>query len=219
MVARSRSGETRAFPVVETVQKDSICHVTEAPAQIDDAARREAARIAERAVATLEGGALTSAASRALTLQVSNWLVTRREVQKLLGMCKARLPACTAVRTRVGRRKANARARCTPPLQLVAANGPSVGTGRSPHASGCPTVGSQQLEPVNGAMPTMPLRSHSEVRVHPRRGRRIWRRDVSARGRGGAAERGRAAAAQQRPLLHRGLRLQPVSFSWLEHLD
>ncbi len=56
MVARSRTGETRAFPVVETVQKDSICHVTEAPARVSDAVRREAARIAERAVATLEGG-------------------------------------------------------------------------------------------------------------------------------------------------------------------
>ena len=55
MVARSRGGETRAFPVVETVQKDSICHVTEAPAQVGDAVRREATRVAERAVATLEG--------------------------------------------------------------------------------------------------------------------------------------------------------------------
>ena len=55
MVARSRGGETRAFPVVETVQKDSICHVTEAPAQVSNAARQEATRVAERAVATLEG--------------------------------------------------------------------------------------------------------------------------------------------------------------------
>ena len=55
MVARSRSGETRAFPVVETVQKDSICHVTEAPAQVSEAVRSAAARIAEGAVATLEG--------------------------------------------------------------------------------------------------------------------------------------------------------------------
>lgn len=60
MVARSRNGETRAFPVVETVQKDSICHVTEAPARVSDAVRREAARIAERAVATLEGGVLSA---------------------------------------------------------------------------------------------------------------------------------------------------------------
>jgi phosphoribosylaminoimidazole carboxylase (NCAIR synthetase) len=56
MVARSRSGETRAFPVVETVQRDSICHVTEAPAQVSEAARNAATRIAESAVATLEGG-------------------------------------------------------------------------------------------------------------------------------------------------------------------
>ena len=55
MVARSRSGETRAFPVVETVQKDSICHVTEAPAQVSEAVRSAAAEIAERAVGTLQG--------------------------------------------------------------------------------------------------------------------------------------------------------------------
>lgn len=55
MVARSRTGSTQSFPVVETIQKNSICHVTEAPAQISTAAREKAAAVAEQAVATLEG--------------------------------------------------------------------------------------------------------------------------------------------------------------------
>lgn len=32
MVARGADGQTRAFPVVETVHRDSICWVTETPA-------------------------------------------------------------------------------------------------------------------------------------------------------------------------------------------
>ena len=55
MVVRSRSGVTRAFPLVETIQKDSICHVTEAPAQVSEGVSSTATEIAERAVATLEG--------------------------------------------------------------------------------------------------------------------------------------------------------------------
>ena len=55
MVARSRTGGTQSFPVVETIQKNSICHVTEAPAQISSAAQDKAAAVAEQAVATLEG--------------------------------------------------------------------------------------------------------------------------------------------------------------------
>ena len=55
MVARSRAGDTQSFPVVETIQKNNICHVTEAPAQISAGARDKATAIAEQAVATLEG--------------------------------------------------------------------------------------------------------------------------------------------------------------------
>ncbi|KAK9811859.1 hypothetical protein WJX72_011292 [[Myrmecia] bisecta] len=55
MVVRARSGLVKSFPVVETIQRDNICHVTEAPAQIPDAVREQAQRVAESAVACLEG--------------------------------------------------------------------------------------------------------------------------------------------------------------------
>ena len=55
MVARSRNGETKAFPVVETIHKDSICHTTEAPAQIPAAVQLQAQRVAQQAVGFLEG--------------------------------------------------------------------------------------------------------------------------------------------------------------------
>ena len=56
MVGRSRDGRMEAFPVVETVHRDSILHVVEAPAQLPEAGQRAAQAVAERAVACLEGG-------------------------------------------------------------------------------------------------------------------------------------------------------------------
>lgn len=55
MVARSREGATRAFPVVETIHRDSILLVTEAPAHIPADTRQRAQEVAERAVACLDG--------------------------------------------------------------------------------------------------------------------------------------------------------------------
>jgi phosphoribosylaminoimidazole carboxylase len=57
MLVRSRDGEERSFPVVETIHRNSICYVTEAPALVPDAAIFKAQEIAERAVGCLEGGA------------------------------------------------------------------------------------------------------------------------------------------------------------------
>ena len=55
MVARDRAGATVAFPVVETVHRDSICWVTEAPADVPEGVRAAAAAMAQAAVATLDG--------------------------------------------------------------------------------------------------------------------------------------------------------------------
>ena len=55
MVARSRSGALRSYPVVETLHRDSICHTTEAPALIPTAVERRALQVAEKAVGCLEG--------------------------------------------------------------------------------------------------------------------------------------------------------------------
>jgi phosphoribosylaminoimidazole carboxylase len=56
MVARSAGGATASYPVVETTQRDSICHSVLAPANIDAAALAAASSIASAAVASLSGG-------------------------------------------------------------------------------------------------------------------------------------------------------------------
>ena len=61
MVARSRNGDTKAFPVVETIHKDNICHTTQAPARVPPDTLLKAQQVAERAVACLEGGPRTFA--------------------------------------------------------------------------------------------------------------------------------------------------------------
>lgn len=55
MVARSRNGETKAFPVVETIHKDNICHTTEAPARVPHDTLLKAQQVAQQAVECLEG--------------------------------------------------------------------------------------------------------------------------------------------------------------------
>lgn len=55
MVVRGRDGETRAYPVVETVQQNHICHVVRAPAPLAPAAASAAAELAVRAVRAVAG--------------------------------------------------------------------------------------------------------------------------------------------------------------------
>lgn len=55
MVVRGRDGETRAYPVVETIQQNHICHVVRAPAGVDAQTAATAAEIAVRAVQALDG--------------------------------------------------------------------------------------------------------------------------------------------------------------------
>lgn len=55
MVLRGRNGETRPYPVVETVQQNHICHVVRTPAPIRPATERQALEIAQAAVSAIEG--------------------------------------------------------------------------------------------------------------------------------------------------------------------
>ena len=55
MVARSKAGEVRAYPVVETFHRDSILHVTECPADVPAAVAAKARAMALDAVSSLEG--------------------------------------------------------------------------------------------------------------------------------------------------------------------
>jgi 5-(carboxyamino)imidazole ribonucleotide synthase len=55
MVARGHGGTCAVYPIVETVQRDHICHVVRAPAPIAPAMAASAPTIAERAVAAIGG--------------------------------------------------------------------------------------------------------------------------------------------------------------------
>jgi len=58
MVARSKSGNTVSYETVETIQKDNICHIVFAPAQIDGLIQKNAKAIAEKAIACLYGAGI-----------------------------------------------------------------------------------------------------------------------------------------------------------------
>ncbi|CAG8803333.1 15078_t:CDS:2, partial [Gigaspora rosea] len=55
MVVRRANGEVKSYPVVETVQKENICHLVIVPAQINGVISEKAKTIAEEAIQTLEG--------------------------------------------------------------------------------------------------------------------------------------------------------------------
>lgn len=59
MVARSPSGEVAAYPVVETVQRDHVCHVVVAPAPISEPLRAQAREVALAAADVAEGVGVT----------------------------------------------------------------------------------------------------------------------------------------------------------------
>jgi 5-(carboxyamino)imidazole ribonucleotide synthase len=50
IITRSRNGETAVYPVVETIQRDHICHLVRAPAPVADEIAADAADVARRAV-------------------------------------------------------------------------------------------------------------------------------------------------------------------------
>lgn len=55
MVARSEKGGIVPYPVVETIQKNNICHFVLAPAQISDIARKRALNLAIKTMKLLKG--------------------------------------------------------------------------------------------------------------------------------------------------------------------
>jgi 5-(carboxyamino)imidazole ribonucleotide synthase len=55
MVARGRGGEVVVYPVVETVQREHICHIVRAPAQVASHVAARAAEMAQRAVEAIGG--------------------------------------------------------------------------------------------------------------------------------------------------------------------
>lgn len=55
MVVRSRDGASRAYPVVETVQRNHICHIVRAPAAIPKESLARATEIALEAVEAVDG--------------------------------------------------------------------------------------------------------------------------------------------------------------------
>ncbi len=55
MVARNNKGNIITYPVVETIQKNNICHFTFAPAQISKQAQKKAEKFAKKTVKILKG--------------------------------------------------------------------------------------------------------------------------------------------------------------------
>jgi 5-(carboxyamino)imidazole ribonucleotide synthase len=55
IVTRGREGATAVYPVVETIQRNHVCHVVKAPAQISDELAQRAVALAKRAVEAVDG--------------------------------------------------------------------------------------------------------------------------------------------------------------------
>ncbi|XXG73529.1 hypothetical protein AAC387_Pa07g2434 [Persea americana] len=55
IVARGRDGSISCYPVVETIHKDNICHIVNAPADVSWNIRKLATNVAEKAVSSLQG--------------------------------------------------------------------------------------------------------------------------------------------------------------------
>jgi 5-(carboxyamino)imidazole ribonucleotide synthase len=55
IITRGRDGATAVYPVVETVQRNHICHVVKAPAEVPALIAGEASRQAQRAIEAIDG--------------------------------------------------------------------------------------------------------------------------------------------------------------------
>lgn len=58
MIGRGLDGSVSAYPVVETIQKDNICHIVSAPASIPTSSARQAQEIALKAISSLDGAGI-----------------------------------------------------------------------------------------------------------------------------------------------------------------
>nr|XP_010915413.1 phosphoribosylaminoimidazole carboxylase, chloroplastic isoform X1 [Elaeis guineensis]XP_010915414.1 phosphoribosylaminoimidazole carboxylase, chloroplastic isoform X1 [Elaeis guineensis] len=55
IVARGRDNSMQCYPVVETIHKDNICHIVEAPANVSEKIKKLSIDVAQKAVMSLEG--------------------------------------------------------------------------------------------------------------------------------------------------------------------
>lgn len=55
MMTRGRDGYIAAYPLVESVQRDHICHIVKAPANVSEEIRERALAMARRAILTVDG--------------------------------------------------------------------------------------------------------------------------------------------------------------------
>jgi 5-(carboxyamino)imidazole ribonucleotide synthase len=60
LVARRADGEAVVYPVVETIQRDHICHIVRAPAPVDQAVASRALEVAVAAVEAINGVGITA---------------------------------------------------------------------------------------------------------------------------------------------------------------
>ncbi|MDP9312192.1 MAG: 5-(carboxyamino)imidazole ribonucleotide synthase [Chloroflexota bacterium] len=60
LIARNDKGQMVTYPVVETIQRQHICHIVRAPAAIDAHTAEQATRIAQAAVAAVQGIGITA---------------------------------------------------------------------------------------------------------------------------------------------------------------
>lgn len=58
MVARNEQGDLVAYPVVETVQENNICHRVLCPALVPDAVKQQTIEVAKKAIAALPGAGI-----------------------------------------------------------------------------------------------------------------------------------------------------------------
>jgi phosphoribosylaminoimidazole carboxylase len=58
MVVRNRDGSVLPYPLVETVHRDNICHVTETPADVSPEISVAASQVASKAIAALDGAGI-----------------------------------------------------------------------------------------------------------------------------------------------------------------
>jgi 5-(carboxyamino)imidazole ribonucleotide synthase len=55
IVTRGKDGDIRAYPVVETIQKNHICHIVRCPASIEESTAAIATEMAVKAVEAIDG--------------------------------------------------------------------------------------------------------------------------------------------------------------------
>ncbi|KAG9454991.1 hypothetical protein H6P81_007895 [Aristolochia fimbriata] len=58
IVARARDDSVSCYPVVETIHRDNICHIVEAPANVPEKVKKLAVHVAQKAVSSLKGAGI-----------------------------------------------------------------------------------------------------------------------------------------------------------------